>query len=168
LAGCATTSVDFSPGAPPASLCQAPGESLKALVLWDARWRPDQKEPARREAAAEEGIHRFLAHSGCYADAEVRGASAGMGTAGFDRVVSITVRELGPVVKLSLPLVLTEGGTDVVLDIASFVPERPGSRVDFSVHWRNGGAGIIKGVGTLPEDMAAALVAALKPAAAAR
>jgi hypothetical protein len=169
LAGCAaTTSVHFS-GTPPAgSLCQAPGQSLKALVLWDTRWRPDQKEPERREAAAEQGINQFLAHYDCYADAEVRRGSAGAATPNVDRVLSINVRELGPVLKLFSSLALVDGGTEVVLDIAAREPKRAGSRDDFSIYWQNGGHGVVKGVATLPDDMEAALAAALKPAVPAR
>ena len=83
-------------------------------------------------------------------------------------MVSITVRELGPVLKLFSSLALVDGGTEVVLDIVAFSPGRPGSRVDFSVYWQNGGHGVVKGVASLPEDMAAALAAALRPAPAAR
>jgi hypothetical protein len=169
VAACAATTTVHFAGTPPAgSLCQAPGQSLKALVLWDTRWRPDQKEPQRREAAAEQGINQFLAHSDCYADAEVRRGPADTAPGSVDRVVSITVRELGPVLKLLSSLALVDGGTEVVLDIAAFEPQRPGSRIGFSIYWQNGGHGVVKGVASLPNDMESALVAALKPARASR
>ena len=76
----------------------------------------------------------------------------------------ITVRELGPIVKLFASLALVEGGTDVLLDFVSFDPKRPGSRVAFSVHRQNGGPWALKGVASLPDDLEAALAAALRPA----
>ena len=156
--------MDFAGQRPPGSLCQAAGESLHALIVWDARWRPDQKEPAKREAMAEQGIRQFAARSGCYATTEVRRGTNNIDSAKADRVVVVTVRELGPVLKLFSSLALIDGGTEVVLDIASFVPGRAGSRVGFSEYWRNGGHGVIKGVASLPDDMEAALAAALRPA----
>lgn len=38
----------------------------------------------------------------------------------------------------------------------------------FTVHWRHGGPGVVKGVASLPADMDAALRAGLQPADAAR
>ncbi|HYX67397.1 MAG TPA: hypothetical protein VE935_24520 [Burkholderiales bacterium] len=156
--------MDFAGQRPPGSLCQASGESLHALIAWDARWRPDQKEPAKREAMAEQGIRQFAARSACYATTEVRRGTNNIDSARADRVVMVTVRELGPVLKLFSSLALIDGGTEVVLDIASFVPGRADSRVEFSEYWRNGGHGVIKGVASLPDDMEAALAAALRPA----
>lgn len=80
----------------------------------------------------------------------------------YDRLVAIAVRELGPVVKLGSSLALVEGGTEVVLDIEEYKLPNPTSR-SFSVHWINGGPGIIKGVATLPQDIQAALAAGLQP-----
>ena len=165
VACAATTTVDFAGERPAGSLCQAPGESLRALIAWDTRWRPDQKEPAKREAMAEQGIRQFAARSGCYAYVRVERGPPSMHVADVNRVVAITVRELGPVLKLFSSLALVDGGTEVVLDIATFVPRRSDSRFEFSEYWRNGGHGVIKGVASLPNDLEAALVAALKPAA---
>lgn len=164
IGACATTTVQFSGAAPAASLCQAPGESLHGLIVWDTRWRPDQKEPAKREAMAEQGIRQFVAHSGCYATTEVRRGAGNADSAKAGRVVAVTVRELGPVLKLFSSLALVDGGTEVVLDIASYVPGRADSRAEFSVYWQNGGHGVIKGVANLADDMESALAAALRPA----
>jgi hypothetical protein len=157
--------VQFSGKPPAGSLCQAPGESLRALIVWDTRWRPDQKEPAKREAMAEQGIRQFAARSGCYAYVRVERGPPSMRVADVDRVVAITVRELGPVLELFSSLALVDGGTEVTLDIVSFVPGRANSRESFSVHWKNGGHGVVKGVASLPDDMQSALAAALRPAA---
>jgi len=79
-----------------------------------------------------------------------------------DRAVAIAVRELGPVVRLGSSRALVEGGTEVVLDIEEHAPANPKPR-SFSVHWLNGGPGVVKGVATLSQDIEAALAAGLQP-----
>jgi len=133
-----------------------------------------------REAAAQRGIERFFATSGCFSQAqvvradrppgalslpEIRGRAAAEPSAP-SRVLLVTVRELGPIVKLLASLALVEGGTEVVLDIRSVAPARGEILADFTAHWEHGGPWVLKGVGTLEQDIGAALQAALKPAAA--
>jgi hypothetical protein len=149
-----------------------------ALVLWAPRWRPDQKDVAAREEAASTGLNNFLARSGCFASAELRrvptleasAVSARSRRAEDSRfkVVGIEVRELGPVVKLLSSAALLEGGTEVVLRVTEYSPASGAQLREFTVHWQNGGAGVIKGVASLPVDMQAALSAALQPSSAAR
>ncbi|AUB83003.1 hypothetical protein THSYN_20010 [Candidatus Thiodictyon syntrophicum] len=74
----------------------------------------------------------------------------------------IRVRELGPTVKIGASPALLEGGTEVVLDVSEFLPGRTTPRT-FTVEWRNGGPGVLKGVASLPQDMQAALAAGLQP-----
>lgn len=71
-----------------------------------------------------------------------------------------------PVVKLQSCASLVEGGTDVVLQVASRQLQPPGQPREFTAQWRNGGPGVIKGVAGLPGDMGAALRAGLQPAIA--
>jgi len=168
--------VDILPTPPPASRCQVAGEHVTALVLWGPRWRPDQKDVPLREAAAESGIEEFFANSGCFVLANVRRVplEAPITKIGLkeliaesspmpDRVLTIAVRELGPIVKLLSSLALVEGGTDVLLEISAYDSANLDSRADFTVHWQNGGPWVLKGTGTLPHDIQAALAAALKP-----
>lgn len=169
LAACASTVVRFSPSTPPA-LCD---HSAAALVLWAPQWRPDQKDVTAREAAALSGLNRFFADSGCYARSEIRrvesddlsaAVSGQPGSSGqFNVVVTIAVRELGPVIKLLSSASLIEGGTEVVLQITSRQLQPPNKLHDFTVHWHNGGPGVVKGVGSLADDMSAALRAGLQP-----
>ncbi|MFH1814212.1 MAG: hypothetical protein ABIF28_08605 [Pseudomonadota bacterium] len=168
LAGCASTAVTVTPS-PQAPVCD---RSATALVLWAPEWRAEQKDVVEREAAAAQGLKNFFASSGCFAQAELRrmqslGAAAVSAQrapdAPFTRIVVIGVRELGPVVKLLSSVALVEGGTEVLLHVSTFpvpggVPPR-----DFTVHWRHGGPGVVKGVASLPADMQAALVAGLQP-----
>ena len=78
-----------------------------------------------------------------------------------EKVVVVAVRELGPTVRIGSPA-LVEGGTEVVLDLTAYESAKSMPRA-FSVYWRNGGPGVVKGVATLPQDMQAALVAGLQP-----
>lgn len=80
------------------------------------------------------------------------------------KVVLVSVRELGPTVKIGASMALVEGGTEVVLDISEFISGRGAPRT-FSVRWNSGGPGVLKGVARLPQDMQAALNAALQPTA---
>jgi len=172
LAACASTNVTLSPS-PQEPVCD---RKATALVLWAPQWRTDQKDVAAREAAAASGLSSFFASSECFARAELRrvtslspaavtsepGASSGQ----FNTVVTIAVRELGPVVKLLSSASLAEGGTEVVLEVTSRQPHRPNQPREFTVHWRNGGPGVVKGVASLPADMSAAIRAGLQPSTA--
>jgi hypothetical protein len=81
--------------------------------------------------------------------------------AGADLLIVLTVRELGPTVKLLSSAALIEGGTEVVVDVAVVRPGRREADREFSIRWQDGGPGVVKGVQTLPSDMAAALKAGL-------
>jgi hypothetical protein len=170
LAGCASTYVTLSP-APQAPVCE---RSVNALVLWAPVWRADQKDATQREAMAADGLEQFFAESGCFARFELRRvADTSIATissqpvaAAFTRLVVIEVRELGPVVKLLSSPTLIEGGTEAVLQVAVYAPSGIAKERDFSVHWRNGGPGVVKGVASLVGDMQQALAAALQPATA--
>jgi hypothetical protein len=171
LAGCvSTTSVTLTPG-PQRPVCDA---AARALVLWRPHWRPDQKDVPAREAAAAEGLARFVGTAGCFASATLQRlpdnapdrvppllAEPG---AGPDTVVVVTVRELGPTLTLGASPALVDGATEVRLDVAVSTRAQPVPRA-FTVQWRNGGPGVVKGVATLAQDLQAALAAALQPRA---
>ena len=162
-AGTPSTRVTLTPP-DQAPVCQ-PQSALKASVLWRTQWRADQKDVPDREAAAAQGITRFFADGVCFQSAEVVrtqvGGSAFDVPAGSDRLIVLTVRELGPTVKLLSSAALVEGGTEVVVDVALYGPERREADREFSIRWQDGGPGVVKGVQTLPSDMAAALKAGL-------
>jgi hypothetical protein len=179
VAGCASTQFEAAGRTPVHPLCQAPGETVSALVLWGPQWRPNQKAVPEREAAAQRGIEHFFAESGCFSKSHVRrivddrpiatlspaqvrviAASEPMVPS---RVLLITVRELGPIVKLSASLAPVEGGTEVVLEIRSVTIATGEVSADFRSHWQHGGPWVLKGVATLEQDIGSALQAALKP-----
>ena len=179
LSGCASTHFQVTGQVPHQPLCQPVGEQASALVFWGPKWRPDQKEVPLREAAAQRGIEQFFSTSECFAKvrvirkvgdresielppAEVPGLAATYASAPV-HVLFITVRELGPIVKLFSSLALVEGGTDVVLEIRAVSPSTGQTTADFTAHWQNGGPWVIKGVSTLEQDIASALQEALKP-----
>jgi hypothetical protein len=172
LAACASTNVTLSPS-PQAPVCD---RSASAVVLWAPQWRPDQKDVAAREEAAASGLSSFFASSGCFARTELRRVSSlnplevnsELGASGgqFGAVVTIAVRELGPVVKLLSSASLVEGGTEAVLQVTSRRLQPSSQAREFTVHWRHGGPGVVKGVASLPSDMSAALRSGLQPATA--
>ncbi len=173
LAGCASTTVTLTPP-DPLAVCD---RSAAALVVWAPQWRPDQKDVAQREESAAAGLKDFLATSDCFARSELRRipdlapatVRAQTTTNGqFTRVVAIGVRELGPTVKLLSSAALVEGGTEVVIQVS--VHSVPGAiqAREFTVHWRNGGPGVVKGVASLASDVQAALRAGLQAGAVAK
>lgn len=172
LASCASTNVTLSPS-PQAPVCD---RTASALVLWAPQWRPDQKDVAAREEAAAAGLSNFFASSGCFARSELRRVSSlspsvvdtQLAASGgqFSAVVTIAVRELGPVVKLLSSASLVEGGTEAVLQVTARQLQPSSQPREFAVHWRHGGPGVVKGVASLPNDMSAALRSGLQPATA--
>lgn len=80
-----------------------------------------------------------------------------------NKVIAITLRELGPVIKLLASLALIDGGTEVVFQFAEYVPPAEVPIRAFTVHWQNSGPGVIKSVRSLSRDMQAALVISLQP-----
>jgi hypothetical protein len=179
LVGCASTRTEISGAVPTAPLRQQPGESLSALAPWGTDWRPDQKDVPRREEAARQGLEGFFASAGCFTTVETRrlppGAASAVPTdqellsaastasAKPDRVLVVTVRELCPVVKVFSSTALVEGGTEVVLEVRALDVRSGALLASFHTHWQNGGAMVIKGVSSLPQDMSAALREALQP-----
>lgn len=169
LAGCASTAITLTPS-PQAPLCES---GASALVLWAPEWRVDQKDVDAREVAAATGLRNFFAESACFAHAEIRriprldtidvSSQATSESGRFSRVIVIAVRELGPVLKLLSSPALIEGGTEVVLRVAAHSPATIDHPREFGVHWRNGGPGVVKGVGSLAADMQAALTVGLQP-----
>jgi hypothetical protein len=178
LSGCASTSVEFSGNTPTSRMCDGPNVAGNALVLWGTQWRSDQKDVPLREAAAEQGLREYFAQPVCFSKVELRRtpASAPLATEQLKQLASaadpkiqrlfvITIRELGPVVKLLSSAALVEGGTEVVLHVSFYALNDSTRQADFTVHWQNGGAGVIKGVSTLPQDMRAALAVAFEQSA---
>lgn len=171
VGGCASTTTSQLVPSPQSPICQSTG---KALILWLPQSRPDQKDVVAREAAAEDGLAQFFEKSGCFrtvllrrlpgnSKEVVQGAVAETRTRN-EKVVLIVVRELGPTVKIGASIALVEGGTEVVLDLSEYEPNKSEPRT-FTVRWRSGDPGTLKGVATLPQDMQAALEAGLQPPA---
>ncbi|MEW5838185.1 MAG: hypothetical protein AB1717_05065 [Pseudomonadota bacterium] len=165
LAGCSTTVATLNPS-PQKPVCE---RESSALVIWETQWRQNQKDIAEREFAAETGLRQFLVQSGCFAHSELRRINMNdleplKGSVDtFDKVISITVREIGPIVMLFSTDGMIEGGTEVVLNITEYALPDFNSKRQFSVNWFSGGAFVIKGVESLPNDMQEALRIGMKP-----
>lgn len=128
-----------------------------------------------REAAALRGIEDFFGRSGCIASPDIRRLPgehvaevpvdselvASASRIAADRVLVIVVRELGPVLRRGIPS-LVEGGTEVVLQVRVLDVRAAKPTADVRTHWQNGGMFVIKGVGSLEQDMSAALAAVLR------
>lgn len=174
LAGCASTQVMLAPS-PQAPVCEP---ASTALVLWAPQWRTNQKDAPQRELAAQTGLRNFLAHSGCFARSELRripdlrkttiSIHAAEATSQYKRVLVVGVLELGPVIRLLSSPALVEGGTEVVLQIQEYAGSEVAQVREFTVHYQNGGPGVVKGVAGLPDDMQATLAAGLQPGNVAR
>ena len=178
LTGCASayTTIVTTGTALNEPLCQANSPAVSVAIFWATQWRTDQKEPALREAAALRGIQDFLTRSRCVALAGVRHLAAEDAPPPNDellrlaaamqpppeRIVLIVVRELGPRLVVGSP-VIVEGGTEVVVDVRVLDTRTSRLLADSRTIWRNGGSFVIKGVGTLDQDMSAALTAAFMP-----
>lgn len=176
LTGCATTKIATTGTSMKAPLCRPGGDRIAVVSFWQPQWRPDQKEPELREAAAARGIEDFFSSIECVGEFEVRRLTnqgtndkpsdeellklASTSTPGVDRVLLITVRELGPKLLIGIP-VIVEGGTEAVLEIRAIDAHTSEPIADLKTHWKNGGVFVIKGVKTLPSDMKSALHAAL-------
>jgi hypothetical protein len=142
LAGCASTKVETS-GPADRPLCRA---DVSALVVWEPKWRPDQNDVAEREAAVQRGIERFFTDSRCFARTQIRRNDDSVLEVFADRLVAIRVRELGPAVALEIKMLDARSGRMLA---------------DLRTHWQRGGPWEIKGIGTLEDDMHAALAAVL-------
>jgi hypothetical protein len=178
LSGCAATQVEFTGVALKAPLCQAGAPPVATAFYWGPKWRPDQKEPELREAAALRGIRNFLDQAGCVAVADLRRLPIGeaipsdtelLGLAAAsslvpERIVFVLVRELGPRLEIGIP-VIVQGGTEVLIEVRVLDARSTTRLADARTLWRNGGTFVIKGVKTLDKDMSAALAATLMPAA---
>ncbi len=163
--GCASTRIELRPeGALPSLCVTAQGGGLTRVTWWP-RWRPDQKEPAAREAMAEAGLRRVVMEGKCLGPATLRrrpaapadGREADAGSPGQPppaRVLLVTVRELGPVLRLGSGSIV-EGETTVALELREVDPRTGDVRLR-SIDWRNGGPGVVKGVATLEDDIAEA------------
>ncbi|NMM29035.1 MAG: hypothetical protein HHJ12_17555 [Glaciimonas sp.] len=181
LAGCASTKVETTGSPLKEPLCQVGARAINTVVYWSLQWRPDQKEPPLREAAALRGIQGFLSRTSCLAvvgihrlpegdalpsDTELMRLAAST-PAKPERVVLIVVHELGPRLTVGIP-VIVEGGTEVLIDVRVFNPQSPELLANIRTLWRNGGTFVIKGVKTLDQDMSAALNATLMPSTVAK
>lgn len=158
VTGCAATvKVDITPSID-RTLCRP---EVAAEVWWTTRWRADQKDVSLRDAAAEQGIRQFLSKPGCFATTVLhRGTPVSVGSSHSAVRIVLVVRELGPTLRIGSSLALVDGATEVVFDVETVGEPQIPPRI--TVRWREGGSGVVKGVASLPADMAAALATAFR------
>lgn len=177
LSGCASTTIASTGQPMQRPLCSSPylvasDTTVSVAVLWGPWWRPDQKEPPLREAAALKGIQQFFATQRCVADLAIQRIDIPTQRAQWsdadllgmakplapqaDKVILIVVKELGPRLRIGLPT-LVEGGTEVVVEVRVVDARRHVPEAMVQTHWQKGGPFYVKGVKTLDQDMQAAL-----------
>lgn len=173
LSGCASTTIESTGQPMPRPLCSSPSPAasdtpVSVAVLWGPWWRPDQKEPPLREAAALKGIQQFFAAQRCVTDLTIERITipaqreqlsdtallemAKARSPHADKAILIVVRELGPKLRIGLPM-LVAGGTEVVVEVRVVDAKRQATEATVQTHWQKGGPFYIKGVKTLDLDM---------------
>jgi hypothetical protein len=174
VAGCASTKVETSGSLPKEPLCRAGKPALSTLVYWGPQWRPDQKEPQLREAAALRGIHAFLNRASCISTPRIYRLSwekqqpsneellrlASNTIPEPEQIIFIAVRELGPRLVIGIPAIV-EGETEVLIDVRLLNLQTSELLANTQTLWRNGGKFVIKGVKTLDQDISSALSSVL-------
>jgi hypothetical protein len=152
ISACSSTEIERSSdfGSPP--LCAQDVDLGNVAILVSTDWRPDQKEPARRERMIHETLQKIFADVEC-------GTLVGIGeisAAEADTFIEIEVREFGPQLTLSLP-VLISGNTDV--DFSMAVTDAQSGEVTLSVseHRKNGGPFIVRSLQAVPGTFEEAL-----------
>ena len=152
ISACSSTEIDRSSdfGSPP--LCAQGVDLGNVAILVSTDWRPDQKEPAGRERMIHETLLETFAGVEC-------GTFVGIGeisATSADTLVEIKVREFGPQLTLSFP-VLISGNTDV--DFSMVVTDAQSGEVILNVseHRRSGGPFIVRSLQAVPSTFEEAL-----------
>ncbi len=154
LTGCAATSVRSYQATGNGSICQGPDLGTVA-VLPEAAWRPDQKEPAKREAMALVEIESAFQSIPCgrmsgaggvrefgkwssQPDASLRNQYA---QTGVDTIIFIRLEEFGPTIDLTLSLpFLWSGFNEVDFQIRVLATKTGAVLSDMRVNRKTGGA----------------------------
>ena len=166
--GCASLKVNTSGSEIITPLCTNDKPKVETVVIWAALWRANQKEPLLRESMAKQGIEKFLHETNCISVASIQQISIDKELPSDEFLIEeaakypakqllfIVVRELGPTLEIGLPIIV-RGYTEVVLEV-KVIDLDFHSVTNFSkVHWQHGGNLVIKGIKSLPDDMASAL-----------
>jgi hypothetical protein len=173
LSSCATTKINLHTVGLKPPLCRAMTGSQAALVLWGAAWRENQKEVLLREEMASRAISNFFREGSCYSkvtvlrsldgrqattlsDAEVLKLSTTLSER-YRKIIQIRLEELGPILSIYLSPILWEGGTEVLLRVRVLDVDSASLETDLVAHWRNSGAFVLKGTGSLEDDLQSAL-----------
>lgn len=158
LAGCSTVSIDdaVSTGKPP--LCKIGSPFLgKVAVVLKTNWRTNQKEPEARANMARKAIKAAFSNFSCGSLSTPGGLflfpvmTSGQepalrkqfGEKGVSTLVIITLKELGPLLKISLPALWT-GETEIKFDMR-VVKTQTGEELLNLIHHRlDGGPFVIR------------------------
>lgn len=161
-----------------AEVC-APGVSLgKTVIAPLTRWRPDQKEPAVREAIATKAIAAVAPAISCASSTRVAPITADSTAASVaaaqaaqaesaSTLLVVRIDELGPITILSFPaLWSTWSDVKFTLDVVDVVTGKVLRSIPH--HRQKGGAFDVRGLDPLQGEMEAALKDVILSAAPAR
>lgn len=161
LLGCVSTQVSQTVAIGALPLCSKHATLGDISVRIVPRWRSDQKEPRAREAMARRVVERVFKNIGCgqltHVTVEPSDETEGnaeprpQGT-----VIEIILRELGPLLELSVPILWTSM-TDI--DFSLHVKRAGNSTPVLSLehHRNNGGPFAIRSMGSVEKDFERAL-----------
>jgi hypothetical protein len=149
VSGCATTLVQATPKTSSPPLCAAGVDLGAATVTLATAWRPDQKEPQERARLAREAITNAFGRLRC-------GRFAGFDAAAADTDVRIVLREFGPQLLISLPVLWT---LHADVDYTMTVTQRSSGAVilDWTERRTFGGPFVLQGMDAVRRTFEAAL-----------
>ena len=175
LWGCAATQITTHAAGLKPPLCKEQTEQSTALVLWGAAWRENQKKPSLREEIASSAISQFFGTGVCYSKVSVLKSLAGREPVAisdtealnfaatlperYSKVIILRLEELGPLLVIYPSPILWVGSTEVVLRVRMLDVNSSALEADLAIHWKNGGAFVLKGTKTLQQDLQTALAA---------
>lgn len=148
-----------------APLCASGVQLGKVVVAPLTRWRPDQKEPAVREAIAQRAIAAVLPATPCAtsvrilpvaANAQADVALATAKSEGASTLVLVRIDELGPVMTVSFPA-LWSTWSDVKFTLEAVDVKTGASLRSIPHHRQKGGAFESRGLEPLQGEMEQAL-----------
>jgi hypothetical protein len=167
LLGCTSTTVTFHTAGMEPPLCRERAKELKTVVYWEAAWRPDQKEVARREAIIAKGIDDFFRAAPCFSVQTISRTIEGRNVLALsdrevlasaptdiDRVLIIRFEELGPVLQFYISPILWTSDLDIQVRVRTLNARTASLESDVTAHWRKGGPFNLRGTNGLPGDLA--------------
>ncbi len=170
LYSCTSTTITFHTAGMEPPLCMDAARGAKTVVYWGTAWRADQKEPSRREAIIAKGVEDFFRTTPCFSVQTINRTIEGRDVlllgdkeiiasvpAGVERVHILRFEELGPTLVFYLSPILWTSDLDIQVRVRTLNARTGSLESDVAAHWRRGGPFNLRGVNSLPPDLAGTL-----------